>query len=661
MRSPVLSPRQFDWLLIAFSATLAPHLMWLPLMYGLMLGSILVLRYVQRRRYVRAWPGWIKFPLLIAVLVFVVAEFGNPLARQAGSAALIGLTVLKLIESENQGDGLRALLVCLFLNSVQFLFDQSLLVTVYMLIPTILVFVAMNELVAPPGTSGGIAGEFMRVGKEVVVLLAIALPLTVFLFLSVPRFESPLWGTRDNPWEAKTGLSDEMRPGSITELLADDSPVMRVTFDSAPPATSEMYWRGPVLVNFDGETWRRRAWRGATHLGEIAGPQFGGQSDLAYEVMLEPTDRNWVFALDVATGFPADVKQQVEGHLLRATRTTTVWVYRAASDLGASLAQGPAPYMYRRETLRLPENFNPQSIALGQRWAAEAVDRREIVDRALQHFRIENFSYTLTPPRLVGRHRVDEFLFETRSGFCEHYAQAFVVLMRAAGVPARVVTGYMGAERNRSSDYYLVRNRDAHAWAEVLLSDDGLWTRIDPTAAVAPDRISLGSGRYDDDSFFARDPWWQAIRMRTDALQHWFNAMVVRFDTMRQREFFSDLGIDSSDWRQLGLWMAGGIAVFGLAMSIWMFARRRMPIDPALARYRSFQRRLAKLGVAARPSEGPLDYAERAAQQLPSLRDAILDVSRSYAAARYADDAAALVSLDEALRRFAGLARTPRS
>ena len=652
MRAPVLSPRQFDWLLIAFGATLAPHLLWLPPLYGLMLGTILVLRYVQRRRYVRAWPGWIKFPLLIAVIAFVIAEFGNPLARQAGSAALIGLTVLKLIESENRSDGLRALLVCLFLNSVQFLFDQSLLVTVYMLLPTFLVFIAMNELVAPPGTRGGIAGEFARIGRELVPLLLITLPLTAFLFVSVPRLETPLWGTRDNQWEARTGLGDEMRPGSITELLADDSPVMRVTFDGPAPPTQQMYWRGPVLVNFDGEVWRRRAWPGATHVGEIKGPQSGGPDDLRYEVMLEPTDRNWVFALDVATGFPEGVKQQVEGHLLRTGRVTSVWVYRAASNLRAGLPQGPAPSVYRSETLRLPSSLNPQALALAQGWVAQGGDRAQIVAQALQYFRNGGFSYTLTPTPLVGRHRVDEFLFETRDGFCEHYSQAFVVLMRAAGIPARVVTGYMGGERSSSGAYYIVRNADAHAWAEVLLSDDGTWTRIDPTAAVAPDRISLGSGTFGDDSYFRNNLWWKAIRLQTDALQHWFNSMVVRFDTLRQREFFANLGIDPSDWRQLGAWMAGGIAALALAMSLWMFGRRPTSGDLAQRRYRRFQKRLQQLGVGSNPAEGPMDFAERAALQLPHLRAAIFAVSHAYARLRYADDSEAVAQLNTALLDF---------
>jgi hypothetical protein len=326
-------------------------------------------------------------------------------------------------------------------------------------------------------------------------------------------------------------------------------------------------------------------------------------------------------------------------------------VYRAASNLRVDLSQGPAPHVYRTETLRLPPGLNPRAVELAADWAGQSRSRADVVNRALAYFRSEGFSYTLTPPPLLGRHRVDEFLFDTRSGFCEHYSQAFVVLMRAAGVPARVVTGYMGGDRNPNAGYYLVRNSDAHAWAEVLLSDEGGWTRVDPTAAVAPDRIDLGTGTAGTSSFWRDNAWLKALRQRTDALQHWFNSMVVRFDSLAQRQFFSDLGIDASDWRQIGLWMVGGIAAFALVIGVWIYSRR--PIrDRTQRRYRRYLKRLQQLGIEIDPAEGPLDLAARAARELPALADAIAAVSAAYAAQRYAENDGADAQLDAALAMF---------
>ncbi|MBK8068012.1 MAG: DUF3488 domain-containing protein [Rhodanobacteraceae bacterium] len=315
MRSPVLEPRQFDWMLAAFAATLAAHLLWLPGWYSATLVAIVLARWLQRRAYARAWPAWIKLPLLMMVLGLVVVEFGNPFARQAGTAALVGLSALKLIESERRRDGLLIMTVSLFLVSVQFLFNEGIGVTLYMVLPTLLVFLALNEIAAPPGTRGGLAQQLGSLGREFLLLLAVVLPLTLFLFLSVPRLSEPLWGTRENQWESRTGLSDTMSPGSISELIADDTPVFRVSFPDGSPAKRSMYWRGPVLWSFDGQTWRiePRLANPNDPTGREIGPQPGAPGDVRYQVMLEPTDRRWLHTLDFATGFPADASRSLEG------------------------------------------------------------------------------------------------------------------------------------------------------------------------------------------------------------------------------------------------------------------------------------------------------------------------------------------------------------
>jgi len=651
MRSPALSPLQFEWTLGAFAATLAAHMLWMPPWYALLLATLVIARWVQRRRFARAWPAWIKFPMLLAVLAVVLFEYGDFTDRRAGTAALAGFVTLKLIESERRRDGLMMLTVCLFLISVQFLFNQGILISMYMAVPTLLVFLALNEVSAPPGTRGGLISRLGAVTRELVPLLAITLPLTIFLFLSVPRMSEPLWGSPNGTSEARTGLSDEMSPGSITELLADDTPVMRVTFEGAVPANSQLYWRGPVLWNFDNLVWRsaRTLQRQRQVLN---GPQTGAPGDLKYQVMLEPTDRNWLFLLDLPTGFPADARRLADGQVVRSQPVLSHYVYSAASDLGASVPTGPRPQDDVIEGLQRRHDANRRTESMAKSWVAETgADREALVLRALNYFRNESFSYSLAPPPLVSADRVDEFLFDTRSGFCEHYASSFVILMRSAGVPARVVTGYQGGDFNRVGGYLVVRNSNAHAWAEVLIDGRG-WVRVDPTAAVSPERVELGSAS-STSSAWIDTGFMRSLRDRFDALQAWWNRAMVQFDWAQQRDFFGDLGLDPSDWRQIGAWMAGGLGVIAALTAAWFFRSSHRAVAPGERAWRRYLARMRKLGVLRGPSEGALDFGHRASAQLPQWSEMIIGISRAYADLRYAPpDSAAQARLEQSVSQF---------
>ena len=657
MRSPVLSPRQFQWVLGAFASTLVAHMLWMPPWYSLLLGSVILARWMQRRRYARAWPGWIKFPLLFAVLAVVLIEYGNPFERQAGTAALAGFCTLKLIESERQRDGLLMLTVCLFLVSVQFLFNQGILISMYMAVPTLVTFLAMSEVSAPPETQGGLVSRLGMVTRELMPLLAVTLPLTLFLFLTVPRMSEPLWGSPTAPNEARTGLSDEMAPGSITELLGDDTPVMRVIFDGPTPPQSALYWRGPVLWNYDGITWRSARIGQNLNSGQLEGPQTAAPGHTRYRVSLEATDRNWLFLLDFPTGFPADSRRLPDGQVLRRQPILSLYNFDAASDLSASAPVSAQRINDEMAGLRLTNQFNPKTTELAQSWLAEVGnDRTALVERALQYFREEKFFYSLTPPPLISGDRVDEFLFGSREGFCEHYSSAFVVLMRSAGVPARVVTGYLGGQENPVGGYLVVRNSDAHAWSEVLIAGRG-WVRVDPTAAVSPERIDRGFGS--SASVWGRNSWLRSVRDRFDALQAWWNRSMVRFDRARQNDFFADLGIDPSDWRQAAAWMGGGLGVIALLGAAMFYRRLGRARDPSARAYRRFLQRLHKLGIDRIPSEGPLDFGSRAGDRFPQWAEAITAVSQAYADARYAPtEAVAPQRLLTAVERFLQLCKS---
>ena len=664
MRSPILSPRQFDWTLIAFLFAVSGHWLWLPIWYSAGLATLILVRWLQRRAFARAWPVWIKLPLVFAVLALVVVQFGDPFAQQSGTAALIGLCALKLIESERRRDGLILMVVALFLISVQFLFTQGIGITLYSLVPILLVFLALNEISAPPGTRGGLSSQLGTLGRDFLLLMLVVLPLTVFLFLSVPRLSEPLWGTRDDRSQGRTGISDSMSPGDITELLGDDTPVMRVSFDDRTPPKGSMYWRGPVLWNFDGVTWSANmlSSRGQTD-GRTRGPLFGAATDVHYQVMLEPTDQRWLFPLDFATGFPADANRNMEGVVTRERPVRDIYGYEAASAIDQPVPLNAVPNLQRQAGLRLPPGFNPRTAALARSWRQEVGDNPlALSERALRHILTENFGYTLTPPPLVGANRMDEFLFETRLGFCEHYAAAFVVLMRNAGVPARVVTGYLGGDYNPVGSYWLIRNSDAHAWAEILVEDRG-WVRVDPTAAIAPERVDQSGASFAGQTLAGNYSWLKSLRDRADALQAWWNRVVIRFDSLRQQTFFTDLGINPGEWRQMAAWMGGGLVLFGLlTAAVFYLQRKRQIPDPALRLYRRFLKDLARQGVTAAATEGATDLGNRAAAALPNLASDIHKVVAAYEQARYAPPSSGSTArLQAAIHAFSRRRRAPRS
>jgi transglutaminase-like putative cysteine protease len=451
-----------------------------------------------------------------------------------------------------------------------------------------------------------------------------------------------------------------MSPGSITELIGDDTPVMRVTFPERQPPKNALYWRGPVLWRFDGVTWRSNNFASTGQsLGRLIGPQRGAGNDLRYQVMMEPNDRRWLFTLDLASGFPADSSRTIEGIVERDRPVTSLYPFEAWAALGQPVPLWAAPAVQRENGLRLPANLNPRTAALARSWrAAIGDDPMALAERAMTYIRSENFGYSLSPPPLVGAHRMDEFLFETRLGFCEHYAAAFVVLMRGAGVPARVVTGYLGGDFNRVGGYWIVRNSDAHAWVEILVEGRG-WIRADPTAAIAPERVEQSGSTFAGQNVGGDIEWLRSLRERADAARAWWNNTVVRFDNLQQQDFFANIGVDPDDWRQLAGWMGGGLAVLGLlAALVFYLQQRREPEDAARRIYRRFLKDLGRRGVHAGASEGPIDLAQRAAIALPQLANAILTFTRAYEDARYGIPVdASLSRLQRALREFRSASR----
>jgi transglutaminase-like putative cysteine protease len=635
--SPALNRRQFDRVTLAFVACVAAHALWLPPLLTAAVALVVGLRRWLITVHLKAWPTWIRLPLLIALLLIIRNEFGG-LGRNGSTGLLIGLLALKLAESERRRDGLLVVCITLFLISIRFLFGESLTLTLYMIVPTLLCFWALSELHTQSSGALFEREQLRRLAWSALKTVALALPLALALWLLVPRLAQPLWGKPDVAEDARTGLGEEMTPGKMTELLVDDNVAMRVRFENEPPPANQLYWRGPVLWRFDGETWSGlSSWLRTERLAQAARPP--STVNQSYEVMLEPTDRPWLILLDVPVRTNETHHLTLDLQVLRPSTIGSLLRYRGESMVGVAAPASAFPGTEREWGLRLPTGYNPRAQALARVWAdAASGDPVAIVERALAHFRNQPFSYSLSTPEL-GRDSIDDFLFETQIGYCEHYSSAFTFLMRAAGVPARVVTGYHGGYLNPLDQHMIVRNADAHAWSEVLIEGQG-WVRVDPTAAVAPERIDRTGLATDLGGGWNRADWGQRLLMTFDAVGTWWNRSMLAFDARAQLALLERLGLDGR-WEQRALLLIGSLLGFALLIALVMWKPwERERLAPLLRLQRRFEKLVAPW-IGERPiSMGAQSYADLARELLPDCRKQIDRYTNAFMASRYDPQAA---------------------
>ncbi len=573
-------------------------------------------------------PGSVARALLaLAVVAVVLLRFHTLNGLAAGTALLMLMSALKLLETHARRDQFVLVGAGLFLLLSACLDRQSLVrVPLYAL----QAWLSCSALAVVASAGFGGCAALRLAGRA----LLFALPLAVLLFLFFPRLPGAFWALQRGG-EAQTGLSDTMSPGSIAKLVASYDPAFRVQFAGRAPPAEELYWRGPVLHEFDGHTWRRTS--GAFHPRQRL--QYLG-TPYRYRVALEPTRLRWWFALDTPAQSPdASVLLTYDNQLL-GTEPLTQPISFDAVSYTRTRALEPLGALARQQDTTLPPGANPRSAALAQTLRQRADSDADFVQATLGYLHTGGFEYTLTPEPL-GADPVDDFLFNTRAGFCGHYASAFVALMRAASVPARVVTGYLGGEWNPIGGYFVVRQSDAHAWAEVWLQGRG-WTRIDPTAVVAPERLRRGVFDLLPDALSAPErllrasAWLTRALQRWDAANAWWSDHVVKFDYSAQLDLLGRLGIRSPDVRYLG-W-AFVLALFGwLAIIAWHIGRSARPASPdALAHaYARLCHKLERIGPPRAPHQGPLSFAETVTAQRPELRGSVHALLARYAQLRY--------------------------
>jgi len=617
-------------LLASAALTLLPHLLRWPVWLPPLLALLFAWRFFMLRR---GWPvpGMVlRFALTVLVTVLVFWHFGTILGRDAGSALLAALLALKLLELRRLRDYMVSVFLMYFLILVGFLYSQDPWLVLYLVAVTSATTATLVRL-ALPGISGRQATQLA------LRLLAQALPLMLVLYLLFPRLQGALWGMPQDAYAGLTGLSEEMRPGDVRELTLSDDVAFRAYFPDKTPLAADLYWRAIVLGHFDGRTWSRG------HEFKTTLPIVGNRSLYLYSMTIEPSNRPWLPALEWPTHQPPRTRLRTGAVLewrqpVRERLVVDMSAIPGNTQVTSSLAERQAALLLPPTSTRVQELAAQLSNGRSDRGTLQA---------ALTYFHEQEFHYTLAPPSL-GDDPVDEFLFETRRGFCEHYASAFVVLLRAAGIPARVVTGYQGGEFNPAGRYFIVRQLDAHAWAEAWIPGEG-WVRADPTAAVAPERIEFGAdalrrllsrgatlGRLAPGSLDL--DWLDRVRRDTrltiDLFQSTWSRWVLGYNADRQREFLAAMGLEGfSAARLMGLL---ALVVALLFASYLLATRPRRPrLDPVQRAYLRFCRKLARAGLVRAPHEGPLSFAARCARQRPDLSEDVQAITERYISLRY--------------------------
>lgn len=628
------------WVLLTTALALVPLLLQLPLPLSAGFSAAAVL--VGALSWRKPLPAALRLLLIMAMLAAIYWQMGARPGRDSGCALLAAMLAIKSSELRTLRDARSLAGFALFAPFAAFLLDQGPLTLVLALAAVLSALLALQRLADEEGQAStpALRMQLRGVGR----LVAIAVPLALVTFWLFPRLPSPLWGIPERAL-ARPGLSDSMNPGEWIDLMADDTPALRAQFFGPTPAPQHRYWRGPVLTRFDGRSWTRTD----------TPPQRGLPATTPdtvrwdYQIEYEPTDRRQLVALDLPLAAPANARLSSDYSLSSERPLTALSRWRLQSAAPRQF-QSQLPAHLRQQTLALPPGFNPRTQALARQWRHEAGDDdNAIVRRALAWITAE-FAYTLDTP-LTGRHGVDEFLFQYQAGFCEHFSSAFVVLMRSAGIPARVVTGYAGGVRNRFGDYWIVRRMDAHAWTEVWLPERG-WVRVDPTAAVAPERIydTLENrlGQEGGSAAFELGERWRQAAELGDWLRRGWNDLVLSFDANRQQHLLRPLGIDQLQPSQLIAAFAL-FAALALGWMAWLLARGERERDPLLRAWHRLDKRYHRLGLGREPHEPAITWARRVERIRPE--NGLLALSQRFSIARYAGNGPADVSLLRDLRR----------
>ena len=595
------------FLLFVIAWVIAPQMAHLPPWTSALAGGLLLWRGVLAWRG-RPLPGrWTVGALLTVAVVGTLVTHRTILGRDAGVTLIVVLLALKMLELRARRDAMVVFFLGFFTMLSNFFFSQSLVTAAAMLVALLGLLTALVNAHMPVGRPP--LAQTFRIAGSMALLGA---PIMVALFMLFPRI-APLWGMPSDAMKGSTGLSGVMKVGSIAELALNDAVALRVRFEGAAqdiPQQSAMYFRGPVLSGFDGREWQAEPFREdsalAARIGLPANLQVQGPA-VRYEVTMEPQKRPWLMVLEATPNAPElpNMQAYMTQDLQWMTSRPIMDVMRYRAESYPTFRHGPETAVRQLHVHEeLPPGFNPRTLALAAQMRADpalsAGGTPALVNAALQRLRTGGYTYTLEPG-VYGEHTADEFWFDRKEGFCEHIASAFVVLMRALDIPARIVTGYQGGEMNYFDGYWTVRQSDAHAWAEVWMEGRG-WVRVDPTGAVSPGRVGQFQRLRAPQGAFAAamgtlSPGLaQNLRAAWEAVNNRWNQWVLNYTQTRQMDLLKALGFESPSWQDLTTVMGFLViaaALGGIAWNLW----ERSQHDPWLRLLARTRERLARAGL----------------------------------------------------------------
>jgi protein-glutamine gamma-glutamyltransferase len=622
------------WLLAAISCVYFPLQQHLPLWTGLVFVIVIGWRWLMHLGRVPMLNTLGKVTVVTIAIAAVVISAKGRFHLESATTFILVACLLKVLEIKNQRDGYILIFISFFLLAVNFLFEQGILTALYSIVVIWLLLsalVGLHQLITDDKSARAFVSDAGKISAQVLLL---SLPLMLILFVLFPRL-GPLWTLNLESGKAKTGLSEEMSPGDIAKLSNSDELVFRAEFLNARPTADQLYWRALVLDDYKQQE-GRAVWS-ASGLFQQADwfpkswkPE-EGEGVYDYRIIQEANNKKWLFGLRGIAAMEPGIGMTRDDRIVSRNKNRKRKSYLVRSFPTMTIAAQGINTRVRQQSLQL-DGYNPKTRQLAQQIFLQQATDRQRMETMLQYYQQQAFSYTLQPQPMLNND-IDQFLFSNRAGFCAHYASSFAFVMRAMEIPARIVAGYQGGEINPATGHITVRQYDAHAWVEVWLEGEG-WVSIDPTAQVAPDRISLGiRNAVANEEFLtganfslikmSHFAWMNDLRLKIDQLNYQWHQTVLNFNKQKQsqklKEWFGKDALKKSLY-----WLAGlFISVFFAMTLILLWKRKKARLTPLQKSLDLLDKRLLSLELKRDSNEGLADYSLRLQQAFPPQKDVI--------------------------------------
>jgi len=560
----MLGSRALKFYATAMLMLLVANIQWIDFRILGFVALFVVWRYRIAIGVAEAPTKLIKNLLTLSAIPLVYWVWGQFLSLEALVSLVLLGTALKLIELSNARDTFVAIMALMFVSSLAFLFDQSVVTFVAVIVGLVCSLCTLHVIVASRSSI-----------RPVLMICIQAIPIVAMIFVLSPRV-GPLWSMPLASQTAKTGMSDSLRPGDIASLIKSADLVFRAEFDS-DKVSKPLYWRALVLDHNDEGVWRASGFAEAPRYRRI--PEVTS-ADLT--MVVEPSADRWLYTLEgymPAGGRFGQTESGLWQFLRPPVRATQVQFQKVSSQ--AAPAAAPRNYLRSVNTSLTPRlsSWVEQQVQLGY-------SPKAIIQNLYQRFNGE-FYYTLTPPTF-DTGALDSFMFDSKAGFCEHFAALTATVARMVGTPSRIVTGYLGGRLSQDQSHWVVRQYDAHAWVELWYEGEG-WVRVDPTSAVAPERIESGfdalevSGEWiSSRSNFGGIPGFQNLLNQWQDLNYQFIAFMGSFSNQQQASLIQRL-LGALSISKLIMIV---VAILALIMLPILLKRPRLPSRNTLLKWR---------------------------------------------------------------------------